>query len=140
MGLAKPEIHLKGWGKEEWIVNNDKYCLKIMDINQGKRCSIHYHRKKDETFSVKNGLLRLLVFPDLAVMSFEHLATVIEPSKLEKEMLKHAEEHILAPGDSFRIHKMLLHQFYGHSEEPAVFYEVSTTHEEEDSYRIVKGD
>lgn len=139
MGIVKPEFHEKGWGSELWIVN-DKYCLKEMNIYNGKRCSIHYHKIKDETFVVKSGKLRLLLFPNIGILSFEYLSKIIEPNELEKQLLKNAEEYNLGPGDYKRILPMTLHQFYGNSEEPAVFYEFSTTHFEEDSYRLVKGD
>ena len=40
----------KVWGKEEWLVNNDKYCGKLLHIDKGARCSYHYHPIKQETF------------------------------------------------------------------------------------------
>ena len=140
MELVKPEFHEKGWGSELWLANNEVYCVKQMIINPGKKCSIHYHKIKEERFVVMKGSLRLLLFPNIGIKSFEHLATVMEPSKLEKGLLRYAEELILKPGDSHHLHNMLPHQFYGLGEEPTIFIEISTTHKEEDSYRIVKGD
>ena len=49
------EIHPKGWGHEKWIVNTDKYCGKILFFEEGKQCSWHYHKLKDETFYVQSG-------------------------------------------------------------------------------------
>ena len=43
------------WGKEECIVNNVKYCGKRMMVNKGFRCSMHYHKIKEETFYVVSG-------------------------------------------------------------------------------------
>ena len=36
----------KGWGREVWIANGDLYCGKILEINKGKRLSLHYHKIK----------------------------------------------------------------------------------------------
>ena len=38
----------KGWGFEKWIVNCEQYCGKLLYIAKGKKCSWHYHNKKDE--------------------------------------------------------------------------------------------
>ena len=40
----------KVWGYEEWLVNNDKYCGKLLHIDKGTRGSYHYHPIKQETF------------------------------------------------------------------------------------------
>ena len=53
------EIHPKGWGHEKWIVNTDKYCGKILFFEEGKQCSWHYHKLKDETFYVQSGEILL---------------------------------------------------------------------------------
>ncbi|BCU98886.1 MAG: hypothetical protein CM15mV24_1110 [Bellamyvirus sp.] len=52
-----PEIkHVpKGWGYEKWIVNTEEYCGKLLFFNEGKRCSWHYHKLKDETFYLQSG-------------------------------------------------------------------------------------
>ena len=47
----------KGWGHEKWIVNNDEYCGKLLFFEEGKRCSWHYHKIKDETFYLQSGKL-----------------------------------------------------------------------------------
>ena len=38
----------KGWGYEIWIVNKPEYCGKLLYFNEGKRCSWHHHKIKDE--------------------------------------------------------------------------------------------
>lgn len=48
----------KGWGFEKWIVNNEKYCGKILFFVKGKKCSYHYHEIKDETFYVQSEIGR----------------------------------------------------------------------------------
>ena len=44
----------KVWGSEEWIVNR-AYCGKKLILNKGFRCSMHYHKNKDETFYILKG-------------------------------------------------------------------------------------
>ena len=111
-----------------------------MIIKYGKRCSIHYHKKKTETFFVESGILRVLLFPSIVINSFEYLKDKIEPGKLEKQLHKFAEEHILKLEDKLRIEPWTLHQFHGAIEGETIFFEFSTQHFEDDSYRIVKGD
>jgi hypothetical protein len=49
---ARTPVHFvkKGWGSELWLVNGDLYCGKILRFNKGKKCSLHYHKLKTETF------------------------------------------------------------------------------------------
>jgi len=108
----------KGWGHEKWIVNNNKYCGKLLFFNKGKKCSWHYHEKKEETFYIHSGKLRLLYGYD--------------------DDIELADEIILRPGDKFEIPRKLRHQMFALEE--TEMYEFSTTHYEEDSYRVIKGD
>jgi quercetin dioxygenase-like cupin family protein len=96
----------KVWGQEEWIVNTDKYCGKILRLNKEYRCSRHYHKLKDETFYIWSGKVL-----------FE-----LNDKKIT-----------LSPGDSVRIHPGDWHRFAGLEE--SVILEFSTHHKDEDSYR-----
>ena len=49
----------KAWGREVWIVNCDKYCGKILELNGGFTSSYHYHKIKQETFYCLEGELIL---------------------------------------------------------------------------------
>ena len=49
----------KGWGYEDWIVNKEEYCGKLLFFKKGKRCSWHYHKLKDETFYIYKGELEV---------------------------------------------------------------------------------
>jgi len=115
-----PEMTIvsKGWGYEKWIVNKPEYCGKLLFFNQGKRCSWHYHKIKDEVFYVQSG--KLLVKYGL-------------DDDIEK-----AEEIILRRGDSFYVYTGLRHQMI--ALEITELFEFSTEHFDEDSYRIIKGD
>lgn len=108
----------KGWGYEKWIVNNDKYCGKLLFFNKGKRCSWHFHKIKDETFYLQSGLISLYY-------GWE-------------EDLSKSEVLILEPGDSFHIPIGLKHQMV--ALEDSELFEFSTEHFDSDSYRIISGD
>jgi mannose-6-phosphate isomerase-like protein (cupin superfamily) len=57
--MNKPLFVKKAWGSEKWLVNEPEYCAKILCINPGFRCSLHYHKIKKETFIVQSGVVRL---------------------------------------------------------------------------------
>jgi mannose-6-phosphate isomerase-like protein (cupin superfamily) len=105
----------KSWGSEEWLVNNELYCLKKMKVKQGLWTSEgkwHYHKIKDETFIIQTGILRV--------------------EWVENKEFKTA---LLNPGETKRIYPNTKHRFT--SETPdCEFLEVSTKHFDEDSYRI----
>ncbi|HII17052.1 TPA: cupin domain-containing protein [Candidatus Woesearchaeota archaeon] len=102
----------KVWGKEIWIVNNEKYCGKKLILNRGFRCSIHHHKLKEETFYVESG-------------------------KVLMEFGKDAKERmILSKGDAVHLAPNTWHRFTGL--EDAEIFEFSTQHLEEDSYRTEK--
>jgi hypothetical protein len=52
MNRSRQPVHTvdKGWGREVWIANGKLYCGKILEIKKGKRCSLHYHKLKTESF------------------------------------------------------------------------------------------
>jgi mannose-6-phosphate isomerase-like protein (cupin superfamily) len=120
MTRIRQPIHVepKSWGREIWIANGPLYCGKILEIKQGKRCSLHYHKLKSESFYLRSGRLRLRLKESLESGSFE--------------------EFELYPGDCVDITPGLLHQM--EALEDAELYEFSTQHFDSDSYRIVNGD
>lgn len=112
-----PLKHEKGWGYELWIANNDKYCGKVLHFFKGKRFSLHYHVNKMETWYVASGKFSLLC--------------------LDPETAKPIT-WALEEGDSFWLPQGIAHQLF--CVEEGDIFEVSTTHEETDSYRISAGD
>jgi len=102
----------KEWGYEKWIVNTEKYCGKLLYLKKGKRCSLHHHAFKDETFYVLNGKVIM------------EIGIIID-----------MKEKIMVAGDSQRIKPNTDHRFNG-LEESAII-EFSTHHEDGDSYRMV---
>jgi len=114
----EPVRHEKGWGYEDWIVNNNAYCGKILHFDEGKRCSWHYHKIKQETFYVQKGKIHLWYGYD--------------------NDINKAKTMILEPGQKFEVPVGLRHQMLGL--EDTDMFEFSTTHFESDSHRITKGD
>ena len=108
----------KGWGHEKWIVNNEKYCGKLLFLEKGKRCSWHYHKIKQETFYIQTGKIQLWYGYD--------------------DDITKAKTMILKPGQKFEVPVGLRHQMLGLEETD--MFEFSTTHFESDSHRITKGD
>ena len=49
----------KDWGWEKWIALNDKYCLNMIRINKGHRCSLQYHEYKTETTYIHEGQAKI---------------------------------------------------------------------------------
>jgi mannose-6-phosphate isomerase-like protein (cupin superfamily) len=107
----------KGWGHELIIHNDEKYCGKLLFFNAQKRCSLHYHKLKCETFYVQSGRL-LLRYRELNETE-------------EKEVL-------LQAGDKFEVHPGLVHQMLACTD--VELFEFSTQHFDDDSYRITLGD
>ncbi len=105
----------KAWGHECIVENNDLYCLKVI-LCQDKIWSssgkFHYHRVKDETFYVIEGLLELdYVQPDNTIVSM-----------------------LMREGDAIRIRPYTKHRF--RSTTPRCrFVEASTHHFDGDSVR-----
>lgn len=107
--LRRPEVHKKVWGQEEWLANSSLYCGKLLYVDFGARCSVHYHEIKTETFTI-----------------------------LEGEILLQLGEKVmhLRKGDIVDIHPGECHSFQGLTPGGATVMEVSTEHFETDSVRF----
>ncbi len=103
----------KTWGSEDWLVNCDKYCAKILTINQHCGGSYHHHESKDETFLCLSGVAQFLL----------------------EDNEGHISIYGLASGDSVQIFPQWPHLLIGISEEPCILLEVSTHHDDEDVVR-----
>lgn len=100
----------KLWGYEDWLVNTELYCAKILGLKHGYQCSLHYHKKKDETFYCLDGCVKL---------------------ELEDKIFT------LAKGQQIRIRPKQKHRFTAITN-TAKILEVSTHHCDKNSYRIKK--
>lgn len=101
------ELYEKSWGREEWLANNNLYCGKILCVNKGTTCSVHFHKIKDETFYVLSG--------DVA-------------------FLKNNNVFILSEGETVHIPIDTPHCFGGIGGDAKII-EISTQHFEDDSHR-----
>lgn len=99
----------KPWGREEWIVN-EEYCGKILTLDKGYHSSLHYHKEKKETFYLLEG--KILVVSD-------------------------GRDLVLNVGDILDIKRGQLHRIQ--ALEDSKLLEISTHHEDSDSYWVVKG-
>ena len=120
--MVKPQVvegcHVpKGWGEEIIIENNELYCGKILIFNAGCKFSMHYHMDKDETWWVEYG---------------EFIYRWIDTEMAEMNEVK------LEEGDIVRQRPGLPHQLEAISN--GRIFEVSTPHEDSDSYRVIEGD
>ena len=104
----------KIWGREEWLINTELYCAKYLYINPGYQTSFHYHKLKDETFVVISGFLNLV---------------------LDEETI------YLTQGDNggYRLKPNAIHQLANCGASELKVLEISTTHDDSDSYRINSG-
>jgi mannose-6-phosphate isomerase-like protein (cupin superfamily) len=111
------QIVPKGWGRELWIANNELYCGKILEINQGKMCSLHFHKLKTESFYLRSGRLKIRI--------------------KESPAAETIEEFELVAGDCMDVPPGLVHQM--EAIEDAELFEFSSQHFDSDSHRLVKG-
>lgn len=98
----------KVWGTELIIVNRDKYCGKLLYLDEGASSSLHLHKTKEETFFCLSGQVGLHI---------EGKDYMLNPFSRPKTIL---------PGEK--------HQFTGLTE--AIILEVSTNHREGDVVRL----
>ena len=110
----------KTWGSEDWLVNTELYCAKVLTINQHCGGSFHHHEKKDETFLCLSGQAMLLWG------STPHHVNINVSSLDSVELLL---------GLFVRISPNTPHLLIGLSEIPAQILEVSTHHDDEDVVR-----
>ena len=107
----------KGWGEEIIIENNENYCGKILVFEPECKFSMHYHMNKDETWYVEDG-------------EFEYRWIDTEKALIHTEILKPGDVVRQRPGQPHQLESLT----YGR------IFEVSTHHEDSDSYRVLPGD
>ena len=115
--VAEGCIVPKGWGNELIIENNEMYCGKLLKFKKGCKFSMHYHMIKDETWYVEEG---------------EFIYRWIDTETAEVKIVR------LYPEDIVRQRPGQPHQLEALTD--GIVFEVSTQHEDSDSYRVFKGD
>lgn len=101
----KGERHDHIWGYELWVENNEKYCSKLLILNNGFESSWHYHQRKDETFVVLEGQVSLTYADGLEAP---------------------AKKIVLSKRDKFRLKPGVVHTFKSLAPKSTVM-EISTT-------------
>jgi len=101
----------KLWGEERWIVNNQKYCAKLLLLKPGFRSSLHYHPVKDETFHILEGDCFLEIG---------------------------SQNSYLAPTETIRIQPGVKHCFWTANPQGCTILEISTPHSDQDVVRLVE--
>ena len=120
--MVKPEVVKgcyipKGWGNELIIENNEMYCGKLLKFKKGCKFSMHYHMVKDETWYVEDG-------------EFIYRWIDTETAEMNETELKVGDVVRQRPGQPHQLEALM----------DGVIFEVSTHHEDSDSYRVFKGD
>lgn len=105
----------KLWGLEEWLVNNELYCAKLLWITPGFQCSLHYHPKKCETFTALEGIIRVEYYEGNT-----HYEIILTGNSR----------------DTITLPPRTPHRFWSVGGEGGLLLEVSTTHDEGDVVRI----
>ena len=112
------EVVDKAWGREIVIANNPFFCGKILAFNPNAKFSMHFHMKKRESWYVHSGKFTM-VYIDTTTAT-----------KFSRELKR---------GDVIDINIGVPHQLIAGDEFGEIF-EVSTIHNDVDSYRVEKGD
>lgn len=135
MNKDQPRMHFepKGWGWERWIVNKPEYCGKLLYMAKDRRCSLHYHKLKDETFYLQSGEIIVYYTDDL-----EKLGELMKKTPPGRNWRDFVDTARLRPGDNFYIPPERAHQMVARRD--SELFEFSTQHFENDSYRILRGD
>ena len=120
MSRAREPVHIepKGWGREIWIANNSMYCGKILEIRKGRKCSLHFHKLKTESFYLRSGRLKVRI-----------------KDSADSETI---DEFEMTPGQCMDVPPGLIHKM--EALEDAELFEFSTEHFNSDSHRLVNGD
>jgi len=103
----KPQFFSKKWGYEKTIINNEKYCGKILKMAFGQTTSLHYYKTKDKTYYINEG---------------------------QVEIYSHGTWQILTRGCAYRISPGEIHQV--HALEDSEIIEFSTFHDDNDAVPV----
>jgi uncharacterized RmlC-like cupin family protein len=113
------QIVNKKWGREIIFANNDMYCGKLLiHDSAGSKGSMHFHIKKHETFYVQQGKFKIRWINT-------NNATIHEC------FLEIGDTWVNEPGVPHQIEALVNN---------SIIFEVSTTHDDNDSYRVMPGD
>ncbi len=105
------------WGKTKVLASNEKYLFKMLSFSQNTNNDLLFHLKTQKTWFVASGKFELRYIDTLTAVH----------SKI-----------IISVGDVVHLKPGMPHQLT--ALEAGDIFEVSTPHEDSDSYRILAGD
>ena len=117
---GKHKLVPKLWGSECWIVNNEKYCGKILHLKPGFESSLHYHNVKHETMLCIDGCIQI---------------ELKDRTESEEPVSTHLSRFIITPSDSLELPPGSVHRFQALGKE-ATLIEFSTHHDDADVMRL----
>ena len=78
----------KPWGRELWLVVNKNYAMKILEVKEGSRLSLQYHKKKHETMYLEKGKMRLTLNDNVALKNKGDVIDIPAGTKHRIEAIK----------------------------------------------------
>jgi len=103
----------KAWGCEKIIYNGADYCGKLLCFNQDASGSLHYHLLKKESWYLQSGKVQVTLIDTLT-------------GELSLITMREGDTITISPGQPHKVKAI----------KESVIFEVSTTHDDSDTYRI----
>ena len=128
------KIVRKPWGYEKWIAPGKpsfKYALKEIFLKKGRKSSLQFHEKKEETNYILSGR-GILHYSDKKI-NFKKFKKNEFNSKFKRELKKSIKKKILKKGIVFHIKPFYLHRVEAKSD--LLMIETSTI-ELDDVFRV----
>jgi D-lyxose ketol-isomerase len=117
----------KQWGYEKIIINCTEYCGKILTLlSNGKASSVHYHRKKKETFHILKGYVEIEIWTCMDKYGSNDISRWGRTTRAT-----------LVSGMSISFDPLIAHRFWT-KREIAQIVEFSMFDEPNDTYRLIE--
>jgi mannose-6-phosphate isomerase len=107
-----PKIVEKPWGREIWYADQAAYAGKVLEVKKGRRLSLQYHERKNETLYLLSGKV---------LMTFRPLAVGETPAA---QLVTAADQRVWTAGVALHVPARTIHRF--EALEDSVLLEVST--------------
>src|ERR1700730_8432928 len=88
--MSSPRVEEEKCG----IANNPDYCGKVLEIDKGKRCSLHFHKLKLESFYLRRGKLKVRVKESPDAAAIESSNSMLESVSMSLWGLVHQMEAV----------------------------------------------
>ena len=133
------KIIKKKWGNERIYKNDENYCVKLLTVDQGKSCSIHCHKLKEESFLMCQGKILLEVWDEMPKEATQkELESIAKIAPTHRYILKTYNAYELNDNSVITIKPRTPHRFTGLMDIDNTFYEASTKDSVDDSFRSIE--